>query len=367
MRESSILAAVVLLFSVGLSPDASPAADGVLYQKNHGPGRGYHNLLVKDRELRGFVLEAKLRHPPGTTHYGLVFRYTDAKHFYRLVLRPRHQDFRVEKVVGQSDYATTRYVAFPMLTNRWYNVRLVVRGAEVEVWIDGTRLYESDAFSELTTGLAGVTVFDPAAAEFDDIRIADADAQENLFQADFDHDDLDAWVVAGPEGVKGQWAVRPKIEKVPSQREFVEDRTFQVCPSTGRNQSMFEFPGVTKLTDGQLLTLFIEENQHGTPPWAAMPSSGKLWMARSADMARSWSKPTPFLDTPIDDRHAYTLQLADGDLLAFFWVQPVAFGLRGLFNFTTRSSDGGLTWTDPLRVRSGRPAWPPAQAVGVRG
>ncbi|NQT15953.1 MAG: exo-alpha-sialidase, partial [Planctomycetes bacterium] len=232
-------------------------ADLVLVQKIHGPERGYGKLLIESREFGDLVFEADLRSLPGVSHYGLVFRYRDQRHFYRLVLRPTNEDFRVEKVI------------------------------------------------------------------------------------------------------------EPKIERKELGEDFVEHYTYRAVTSLGRTHDLLDFPGIMKLRSGELLSIFIEELQHGTPPWATQPASGKLWMTRSSDLGRSWSPPTPFLDTPLDDRHGYTLQLSSGDLLSFWWVQSVAFGVPGVFNFASRSSDGGATWEDPLRVRSGKPARP--DKLGVPG
>jgi len=340
--------------------------DFVLFQKEHGPERGYHKLLIEGREFGDFVFEADLRNLPGVSHYGLVFRYRDERNLYRLVLRPTTEDFRVEKVIdGQSDYATTGHVRFPLRANRWYRVRLVGRGPHVEVWIDGKRKFSRDGFSELTCGQAGVTNFDRVSAEFDSARISSADGKKVLFEDDFDSGRLDSWAVVGPEGVRGEWGLQPKIERKELREDFVEHYIYRAVTSLGRTHDLLDFPGIMKLQSGELLSIFIEEHQHGTPPWAIQPASGKLWMTRSTDLGRSWSKPTPFLDTPLDDRHCYTLQLSGGDLLAFWWVQTVGFGIPGVFNFVSRSTDGGATWEDPARVRSGKPARP--NKLGIRG
>jgi hypothetical protein len=371
-----ILAAILSLGTKPASPGPTDVTlvlqeskkDSVLYQKLHGPKPGYHDLLIRELAFDDFVFEADLRGSPAVTHFGLVFRCQDHANLYRLVLRPRTKDLRVEKVIqGKSDYASTSHVSFPFTSNCWYHVRLAARGLHVEVQIDGKQVYAGEGFTELARGLAGVTVYDPVAAEFDNIRISNANGKKLLFQDDFNHGGLDLWVAAGLEGVRGEWGIQPKIKKLASRNDIVVHHAIQAGPPMGRNQSMFEFPGITKLRDGQLLTLFIEENQHGTPPWAAMPSCGKLWLARSTDLGRTWSQPMLFLDTPLDDRHAYTLQLANGELLGFFWVQPVAIGLDGLFNYVTVSHDGGLTWEDPRRFRTGRRTGSPSTRPTVEG
>lgn len=328
----------------------------VLCQKQHGPERGYNSLLIEEREFDDIVFEADVRSLPGVTHYGLVFRYQDEENFYRLVVRPASDDFRVEKVIsGQSDYASTGHVAYPMRANRWYDVRLACRGDRVEVWIDEERVFQRSGFGELDAGRVGVTNFDPVGAEFDSVRIRSADGKEVLFQDDFNSGKLDDWTTVGPDNVRGQWGSRPKIERKQLREDFVERYSYAAVKSLGRTHDLLDFPSIMKLKSGELLSIFIEEYQHGTPPWAAQPASGKLWMMRSTDFGRSWSNPTPFLDTPLDDRHCYTLQLSSGDLLAFWWVQTRAFGTWGILNFVSRSTDGGMTWTDPRRVRSGKP------------
>ena len=342
--------------------------DMVLFQKKHGPKRGYHNLMIVGREFDDFVFEAQVRCLPGVTHCGLVLRQQDAKNFYRLVLRPTNRDFRVEKVVnGESDYATTGHIEFPLHHNRWYQIRLVARGDRVEVWLDGERKFRRDGFSEYLRGRAGVTAVDQAFPEFDNVRIHAADGGSVLFEDDFDDGRLDDWEIVGPEGVRGEWAVHAKVERQEARKDFVEHYTYRAVESLGRTHDLLDFPSIMKLRSGELLSVFIEELQHGTPPWAAQPASGKLWMTSSTDWGRSWSEPAPFLDTPLDDRHCYTLQLADGDLAAFWWGQPVAFGVAGIFNFTSRSKDGGRTWSDPVRVRNGKSAPPGTRVPGIRG
>ena len=53
------------------------------------------------------------------------------------------------------------------------------------------------------------------------------------------------------------------VEELRVARHSVVGRAGEVCPAMGRNQSMYEFPGVTRLRNGELLTIFIEEKASG--------------------------------------------------------------------------------------------------------
>lgn len=345
--------ALAFLSVVVLAAARASAADGVLVPRAHGPGRGYHGCVIDETTFGDFVLDAQLRRSSAVTHYGLLFRYIDEQNLYRLVLRTGQRDFRIEKVVdGASDYRTARYVHFPSQANRWYSVRLSAVGSKVRVWIDGALLYENDGFTERAEGLVGVTVFDPAQAEYDDVVVRAADGDLVLFRDDFDDGDCVGWHAVGTREARGVWDVQEKADRQPPARDFEVTASFQAAPASGPNRTMFEFPSLLCLRDGRLFTVFVEENQHGTPPWAAMPSSGKLWCAWSDDLGGTWTKKTLFVDTPVDDRHGYVTELPDGDLLASFWVQLVAFGVRGLLNYMTLSEDGGVTWSDPWCFRS---------------
>ncbi len=161
-----------------------------------------------------------------------------------------------------------------------------------------------------------------------------------------------------PPAIAGDWA---------SGGGLVEHYRFQACRPDGRKDTVFEFPGITQLADGELFSIFIEETGHGPPASPVMPTSSKLWSVRSGDWGKTWTRPVPFLDTPLADRHAYVLQLRGGPALAFFWVQAAPMGVPGIFNYVARSDDGGRTWQDPIRFRSGQPAKPQEPQAGIRG
>ena len=70
--------------------------------------------------------------------------------------------------------------------------------------------------------------------------------------------------------VAGDWA---------SGGGFVEHYRIQVCPPDGRNDTVFEFPGITKLANGELFSVFIEET--GPVPRYAAGRSARLRFAAS--------------------------------------------------------------------------------------
>lgn len=343
-------------------PQGQRAAIGgvnwVLTTESHGPERGYQQLLVAGRRFGDFDLEAKLRRSEGITHFGIVFRFQDPDNLYRFVMRSGQQDFRVERLIaGVSDYAATRHIPFPNRSGLWYHVRLRVRGDKVVVFIDGTRLYEGTGFTEFSSGMVGVTVFDNAPADFRNFRVFDTNGKL-LYSDDFDSGELSGWVAIDAPGVGGKWSVVKKGPQFPPACDFSDHRKITFLPVTPPLARLREFGNVVRLKNGELLAVWIEENQHGTPPWAAMPTCGRLMSLRSTDGGRTWKEYRVLVDTPIDDRHGYLAQLSDGTLLFIFLVQFTSLGVDAAPAYIMRSTDGGRTWDDPRRIRMPFPVEP---------
>jgi BNR repeat-like domain len=105
------------------------------------------------------------------------------------------------------------------------------------------------------------------------------------------------------------------------------------------------FPNAVRLADGRLLAAYREGSGH-------VRSVGRIVLLASED-GRRWSAPRVVVDTIHDDRDPMLTQLSNGDiLLSYFqidwarkpWVVP---GVQVI-----RSTDGGLTWGDPVDVGS---------------
>lgn len=119
-----------------------------------------------------------------------------------------------------------------------------------------------------------------------------------------------------------------------------------VVAATGDRSTWF--PTVERLRNGNLLVVYYDATSHTGP-------DGRIAMTRSKDGGHTWSTPIVVIDTPLDDRDPSIVELSDGALL-MNWFQtdwstqplPTPGGV-----WTARSTDGGRTWSQPVRARSG--------------
>lgn len=145
-----------------------------------------------------------------------------------------------------------------------------------------------------------------------------------------------------------------------------------ICREEGR---YLGWPTVCRRANGELLVVFSGDRDQHVCPW------GKVQMIRSADDGRTWSAPVTIQDGILDDRDAGLIELKDGTLL-LNWFTSIAFYtlnqnaeakdpksrtaraeylrhyetlprelVREALGFwTARSTDGGKTWSKPVRT-----------------
>ena len=141
-------------------------------------------------------------------------------------------------------------------------------------------------------------------------------------------------------------------------------------PGAGGYQA---FPDVTLTRSGEMLCVFYAGFAHVSLPGLApggkappaCPRAGRICLARSADLGRTWPAPTTVVDTPLDDRDPSITELPGGDLLVvFFSLEPGADGrgFRFVRSSAVRSADGGRSWSDPAPLF---PDWAVSSPVRV--
>ena len=127
------------------------------------------------------------------------------------------------------------------------------------------------------------------------------------------------------------------------------------------------WPTAYRTSKGEILAVFSGDRDAHVCP------HGKVQLTRSADNGETWSKAETVCDGPIDDRDAGVIELKNGDLV-LFWFTSLAFHeyrdvakahpeyekiynaiaddakRAALGSWVRRSTDGGRTWSEPVRV-----------------
>lgn len=291
----------------------SLAADGVLSQADSQadrtaiwrPGQAFADL---DLTVALFI------HPDGNgvKAPGVVYRAVDSETYYYI-----HFDLKNSQVVwvrstpGNEWTDARRHKTPALKPQTWQTARIVCRGAEHEVFLDGVRLFaERDA--TLASGVIGLRAGEGRVA-FRDLRI---------------------------EGT-AQAPAPPFVVRIPPYTVL--------CADAGAG-AYEAFPDVCRTATGELLCVFYAGYGHISVPTEKLPRGARIALCRSTDEGRTWSPAETVVDSPIDDRDSSITLLANGDLLvAYMSYDPKRTpGTHQVF--TVRSTDNGRTWGAPQRV-----------------
>ena len=154
--------------------------------------------------------------------------------------------------------------------------------------------------------------------------------------------------------------------------------TKPICIEEGR---YLAWPTICRRQSGELLVVFSGDRESHTCPY------GKVQAIRSTDDGETWSKPETWVNDILDDRDAGVIELANGDLvlhyfngvsfyclnkdaeprpecMAHFGKLPPKLVNETIGHFIRRSTDGGRSWSDPVRTCGQTPHGPILLANG---
>lgn len=135
-----------------------------------------------------------------------------------------------------------------------------------------------------------------------------------------------------------------------------------ICEQQGR---YIGWPTVCRTQKGRLLIAFSGDRDQHVCPW------GKSQIITSDDEGKTWSAPVTINNSPLDDRDTGLVETPQGTLL-LTWFTSVAFDRNPVYArhsekmtpelrrqwlgyWTRRSTDGGVTWLEPVRMAGSAP------------
>jgi len=317
----------------------------------------------------------------GSCGAALVFRAQDARHYYMVHFPCIAQCVRAEnfwalisKVDDSGWVEVLKMERVPGVAAHkrgvWHQVRLVVKGNEFRLWVDGrpvSPVYD-DTYTE--PGLVGLGAWATGgvSSAFQDLRIRGKSVRPKPWDAALQP--VQNWFLPYPI-TEGQQSCTG-ITRAPNGDLLMAISPGGLVRSTdsGRTWSPVEaegWPGgwVHTMHDGRLITV-------------CNIGSGDIGIAESKDNGKTWPQPekveraafVPPENEPemklYDPWTQSIVELSDGTLLAFQIGVPPGFGRDrghslgdwGTFvyaAYSIRSTDGGRTWSAPVPLNE--PAW----------
>lgn len=156
----------------------SPASGswGVSTGSYVGESPGVGTSLHATGALTNFSYQARVR-VEGTGYGNLVFRATDATHYYYLYTTSNSNTLELRKQQGSNATVLARGGEIcGSIPGQWHLYRIETHNETIRVWVDGERRFEvRDIDSPYTSGRVGLRVSN-ATVRFDDVLVFDCEA-----------------------------------------------------------------------------------------------------------------------------------------------------------------------------------------------
>lgn len=332
-----------------------------------------------------FEAEFRFRWDGGHCGSGMIFRARDARHYYIAHFPCIAQCNRAEHFwaliskVGDSGW--TEVLEMEMLhgvaseLHMWHDVRLVAKGNSFQVHVDGrpTTIARDNAYRK--PGAVGLEAWGNGAPSvtYQNLRIRGE--SHDLPKWDDQLKPTKNWFLPVPQNANMMSS--PGITRAPGGEllmpvngGYIMDRMvtqLMASSDNARTWSALEtknFPGgwVHTLGNGQLITLYRNEQQVMR---AVSKDNGRKWSGHRKVKCAEFVPPDNEPKLKVHGPSGF-MELDDGTLLGFLCGTPPGMGHEGNFAiwewgrypvaaYSTRSTDGGLSWSRPERL-NGPPA-----------
>jgi hypothetical protein len=152
--------------------DTAPSKPNVLAQSAAGPKPQFNVALATATSLKDLDLTVKMKAVSGEIDQGggPVWRAKDAKNYYVCRWNPLEDNFRLYKLVDgkRTQLATADMEAAP----GWRTIRVVVKGEQIECYLDGKKVVEAKDDTFKDAGKVGLWTKADAATHFDDLAVS---------------------------------------------------------------------------------------------------------------------------------------------------------------------------------------------------
>ncbi|MBI4582542.1 MAG: exo-alpha-sialidase [Planctomycetes bacterium] len=310
----------------------------------------------------------------GSGSAGLILRAADANHFYLVYfpwggqqLRAMHFWAILAKVEGDGylrNLAARWVPGVPSETDRWYKVRVVAKGPQITVWVDGRLAIDvtDNTHESGCVGLAGYGWY-----FFRNIRISGASAEapawkdsapipSHSFTVGFNSENMPTGCVA-PNGdvllAAGSHLVRSRDGgQTWSQPAALPEK---LGPLTDYGSTLY------RTSKGRLMVMVYRTQEQIKKP---VP---EILISDSADNGHNWSDPEPAKiapDWPAEPAglvpYGPLVEAGDGSLSRFLlggvekegrrYTSVRTWGATHCKAFAIRSADDGKTWSAPIEL-----------------
>ena len=338
------------------------------------------------RAYGDFEAEFKFRWDGVHCGCGIIFRARDPQHYYVAHFPCIAQCTRAEHFwaviskVGDDGWNEALEMELlhgvPSELKVWHDAKLVVKGSTFQIYVDGrpTTIARDSAYRKPgAVGLEAVGHGGPSAS-FKNLRVRGE--QQDLAQWDDTLKPVKNWFL--PVQQNANMMSTPGITRAPSGEllmpvngGYIMDRMVTQLMASSDNARTWaavktkNFPGgwVHTLRNGKLITLYRNKQQQVMR--ATSKDSGRTWSDRRKVKLARFVPPDNEPKLKVNGPSGL-MELDDGTLLGFMVGGAPGMAHQGNFNiwewgrypcasYSTRSRDGGLSWSAPERL-NGPPA-----------